>query len=128
MSRYVTIGISMFAGAALASGVIQALHAQAKPPAYVVAEITVNDQDGYTKNYVPLITKSIQESGGKFLARGGQTTSLLGDPPAKRIVILQFDSLDKAKAWGDSKDYKDAQAVGTKTATIRSYAVEGVSP
>jgi uncharacterized protein (DUF1330 family) len=128
MSHYVTVGISMLAGVALGAAPIQTLHAQAKPPAYVVAEISVKDQDGYTKQYLPLITKSIQESGGKFLARGGQTTSFGGDPPAKRIVILQFDSFDKAKAWSDSKDYANAQAVGTKMATIRSYVVEGASP
>ena len=128
MSRYVTIGISMLTGAALGVAAIQTLHAQAKPLAYVVAEITIKDQDGYTKEYLPLITKSIQESGGKFLARGGQTASFVGDPPAKRVVILQFDSFDKAKAWADSKDYTDAQAVGIKMATLRNYAVEGVSP
>jgi uncharacterized protein (DUF1330 family) len=128
MNQYMTVGLSVLAGATLGAIAIQTLHAQAKPPAYVVAEITITDQDGYTKQYLPLITKSIQASGGKFLARGGQTISFLGDPPAKRIVVLQFESLDKAKAWGDSKDYKDAQAIGTKTATIRNYAVEGVSP
>ena len=128
MNRYMTVGLSILAGTTLGAVAIQTLHAQAKPLAYVVAEITIKDQDGYTKEYLPLITKSIQESGGKFLARGGQTISFVGDPPAKRVVVLQFDSLDKAKAWGDSKDYKDAQAIGAKMATIRNYAVEGVSP
>ena len=128
MNRYMTVGLSVLAGTALGAVAIQTLHAQAKPFAYVVAEITVKDQDGYTKEYVPLITKSIQESGGKFLARGGQTISFQGDPPAKRVVVIQFDGLDKAKAWTGSKDWNDAQAVGNKMATIRSYAVEGVSP
>ena len=39
MKTYYTVGLSMLAGAALGAGAIQALHAQAKPPVYYVAEI-----------------------------------------------------------------------------------------
>ena len=63
----------MAASFALGGLAVQGLHAQAKPPAYVVAEVTVKDQDGYTKEFLPAIGKAIQAEGGKFIARGYAT-------------------------------------------------------
>jgi uncharacterized protein (DUF1330 family) len=128
MSRYLTIGLSMIAGAALGVTAVQTLHAQAKPMAYVIAENTVNNQDAYLKDFAPAITKAIEANGGKYLARGGKTASVHGTAPAGRIVILQFESLDKAQAWANSQPTKDAFAIGEKYAAIRDYIVEGVSP
>jgi hypothetical protein len=68
----VTVGLSMVAGAALGAAAIQTLHAQAKPMGYSIAENVVNDQNGYTKEFIPPITKTIQDAGGKFIVRGGK--------------------------------------------------------
>ena len=54
----------------LALGAASVLHAQAKPPAYVFAEINVKDQDGYTKDYLPKVQAHIKEFGGKYLGGG----------------------------------------------------------
>jgi hypothetical protein len=64
--RHITVGLAMVASAALGAAAVQTLHAQAKPPAYNIAEITIKDQDGYNKEYLPLVTKSITDAGGKF--------------------------------------------------------------
>ena len=128
MKPYLTVGLFMLASATLGALAIQTLHAQAKSPAYVIVEFSIKDQDAYTKEYVPLIRKSIQGFGGIFMARSGKTISFQGDPPAPRVVVLRFESLDKAQAWADSKEYKDAKNIGNKVATFRSYAVEGVLP
>jgi uncharacterized protein (DUF1330 family) len=77
---------------------------------------------------VPPVVKSIQDAGGKFIVRGGKTISVVGSPPAPRVVIIQFDSLDKAQAWLNSPAYKAAQSIGEKYATFRGYQVEGVAP
>jgi hypothetical protein len=61
----------LVAGMALGAAAVQTLHAQAKPPAFQIVEVTVNDQDGFSKEFVPLISKVQQDVGGKFLARGG---------------------------------------------------------
>jgi uncharacterized protein (DUF1330 family) len=127
MNRSITMGAAMLAGAALGAAAVQTLHAQAKPPAYYVAEITVKDQDGYSKEFIPPATKALQEGGGKFLAGGGKTIALQGAPPAPRIVVIQFDNLDKAEAWWNSSAQKSAVTIGEKYATFRSYTVEGLS-
>lgn len=128
MNRLITIALAMFVGAGLGAAAVQGLHAQAKPPAFNIAEITVTNDEGYNKEYVPPIVKSIQDSGGKFIVRGGKTISVVGAPPAPRVVIIQFDSLDKAQAWVNSTAYKAAQAIGDRYATFRGYQIEGVSP
>jgi uncharacterized protein (DUF1330 family) len=128
MNQRIALGLAMLAGVAIGATAIQGLHAQAKPPAFFIAENTVTNQDGYTKEFLPPVTKSIQDEGGKFLARGGKTVSYLGPPPAPRVVVIQFESMDKAQAWMNSSSNKAAQAIGDKYATFRGYAVEGVSP
>ena len=128
MHRQITLGLAMIAGAVLGAAAVQTLHAQTKPPAYNIAEITINDQDGYTKEYLPVITKALTDAGGKFLVRGGKTISYEGAAPAPRVVVIQFESLDKLQALYDSAPYKQAVAIGDKYATQRIFGVEGVSP
>ena len=128
MNRHITVGLGMVASAALGATAVQTLHAQTKPPAYNIAEITIKDQDGYNKEYLPLITKALTDAGGKFLVRGGKTISYEGAAPATRVVVIQFESLDKLQALYNSAPYKDAVAAGDKYATQRIFGAEGVSP
>ena len=104
------------------------LHAQTKPPAYNIAEIAIKDQDGYNKEYLPLITKALTDAGGKFVVRGGKAISFEGAPPAPRVVVIQFESLEKLQALYESAPYKQAVAIGDKYATQRIFGVEGVLP
>jgi uncharacterized protein (DUF1330 family) len=129
MNRTVTVGLGMLvAGAALGAAAVQTLYAQAKPPAFQIVEVTVNDQDGFSKEFVPLISKVQQEVGGKFLARGGNTVSYQGAPPAPRIVLIQYDNMEKLKAALESTAMKSAIAVGNKYSTQRIYGIEGLAP
>jgi len=95
-------------------------------PAYIVAEIEVTNVAGY-EAYRPLAGASIAQHGGKFLVRGGKTVATQGVAPAPRVVVIQFESLDKAQAWWDSPAQKAAQAIGDKYATFRSFLVEGLA-
>jgi uncharacterized protein (DUF1330 family) len=128
MNRNITMGLAMLASAALGAAAIETLHAQAKPPAFQITEITVTDQDAYSKEFVPVIGKVTTDAGGKFLARGGQTISVQGAPAAPRIVVVQYDSLDKMKAAFDSAAFKQAIAIGDKYSKARTFGVEGVQP
>jgi uncharacterized protein (DUF1330 family) len=128
MNRQMTMGLAMLGSAALGAAAVQTLHAQAKPPVFQITEITVNNQDGYSKEFLPVIGKLTTDAGGKFLARGGKTISVQGAPPERRIVVVQYDSLDKMQALFDSSAFKQAIAVGNKYATQRTFGVEGVSP
>jgi uncharacterized protein (DUF1330 family) len=101
---------------------------QQKPPAFVVAEITVKDREGYEKNYQKATQKDILDHGGKYLAGGyNKTLSLTGSEPPNRVVILQFPNMDAVKAWQEQGAMDMENTVGTKYASFRIYAVEGVS-
>jgi uncharacterized protein (DUF1330 family) len=119
--------VSVMAGALAGAAAVQALHAQAKPPAFVVGEIDVKNAELLDKEYVPNASKAVRDGGAKYLVLGGKTVSFYGEPP-KRILIMAFDNLEKAEAAFNSAAYKRAKAEGDKYATFRIYAVEGVTP
>ena len=121
----IRIILALFGGVALGAVGVHALHAQAKPPAYVVGEIDVADPDHYFKEYVPPAVKAIVDGGGKYIVRNGKSVALYGEPP-KALAIMRFDSLEKAQAVFGSKAYTDAKAIGDKYAKFRVYAVEGL--
>ena len=125
MNRYFTVGLAMLAGVGLGAAAVQGLHAQGKPPVYLVTEIDVTNVDAYVKEYAPLAQASIKKAGGKLLAASLKVSQIEGTPP-KRVAIQVWDSLDQIQAWRNGADYKDARKIGDKYATFRSYAVEGV--
>ena len=126
MKRSFTVGLAMVAGAALGAAAVEGLHAQAKPPVYQIVEIDVLNQDAYVNDYVPKAQAAIKAAGGKFLAAGGKTTTIEGDPPKNRIVIQQWDSVEKIAAYRASAAFKDLLPLREKLAKFRSFAVEGV--
>ena len=62
-----------------------------------------------------------------MIVRGGKTISYEGAAPAPRVIVVQFESLDKLQGLYNSAPYKNAVAVGDKYATQRIFGVEGVS-
>jgi uncharacterized protein (DUF1330 family) len=126
MKMKYTVGLSPLTGIALGGAAIQTLHAQAKPPAYVISEIDVTDKEAYAKEFVPLAVSALKESGQKQLAAGGQTVSFSGEPPKSRIVLSVFENIDKAKAAYTSPAYLEARKIGDKYAKLRIFAVEAV--
>jgi uncharacterized protein (DUF1330 family) len=93
--------------------------------AFVIAEIDVENPEGYDE-YKPLANESIARHGGRFVARGGKTEVFEGDW-SDRIVILEFESLDAARAWYFSDDYQAAVAVRHRNSRGRIIAVESTA-
>jgi uncharacterized protein (DUF1330 family) len=128
MRTQYTVALSVIAGLALGAAGIKVLHAQAKPMAYSIVFVTVNDQEKYMNEFAPAITKTLQDAGAKYLVRGGKSIPMHGAPPATRIVVAQFESIDRAQEWAASPATKAAYAIGEKYATLNDFIVEGVSP
>ena len=93
--------------------------------AYVIVEIVVKNPEGY-KEYKKLAPLPIAAYGGKYIARGGMAENLEGDWQPNRIVILEFESIEKAKQWLDSEEYREAKGLRHKHATSKMIVVEGV--
>jgi uncharacterized protein (DUF1330 family) len=128
MKSHLKITAAMACGLLVGGGVVQVLHAQTKPPAFVVAEVTVKDETGYNENFLPPAQKTIRDHGGKYLAGGyNKTLSLSGSEPPNRVVLLQFANMDAVKAWRKEGEADLENDVGEKYAKFRVYAVEGVT-
>ncbi|HKS19190.1 MAG TPA: DUF1330 domain-containing protein [Bradyrhizobium sp.] len=121
------VGLGMLASFALGAGIVEGLHAQASPPAYVISEIDVTNAEAYAKEYVPLANKALADSGQKRLVSGGKTIALSGTPPAARVVVSMFESLEKAKAAYSSPAYLEARKIGDQHGKLRIFAVEGIA-
>jgi uncharacterized protein (DUF1330 family) len=127
MNRQITLGLAMLVGAAIGGVAVQGLHAQAKPPAYYVAELDVTNEDAYNKEWAPKVSETVKAAGGDYLARGTNITAIEGTAP-KRLVVSKFDNIDKLKAWRDSAAYKSLLPIRDKAVkTVRAYAIEGVN-
>ena len=93
--------------------------------AYLVVNITVNDPERY-EDYKALAPASIEQYGGKYLARGGRTETLEGSWTPKRMVILEFPSFEQAKAWWSSTEYAKAKAIRPSCSRAELVVVEGL--
>ena len=93
--------------------------------AYVVVDIEVRDAATYER-YKQLAPPSIAAYGGRYIVRGGRTDTLEGEWRPSRLVILEFPSLERARAWWESPAYAEAKALRHATASSEMVAVEGV--
>ena len=95
--------------------------------AYVVVETLVTDPERAAK-YRPLSGASVERHGGRFLARGGAISVLEGSWDPKRVVVIEFPSVEKAREWYESDDYAVARAVRQGAGEWRIVVVEGAPP
>jgi uncharacterized protein (DUF1330 family) len=119
------IAVALVIGVAIGGAAIQGLHAQTKPPAYVVIPILkVNDADAFKTGVVDKATPAfLASAGGHYVVRSQKFTSLDGNPP-ERLAIIEFDSVEKAQAWYDSAAQKEITAARQKSTNSLSFIVE----
>lgn len=93
--------------------------------AYVIFDIDVHDGEGY-QAYRQLGAPTVAQYGGRFVVRGGAAENLEGAWTPKRVVVIEFDTIDGARAWYHSPEYQAAKAVRERTANTIGVIVEGV--
>ena len=93
--------------------------------AYVIAEVDVHDSALF-EEYRKLVPPTITQYGGKYVVRGGTTETKEGGWTPKRIVLLEFPTMTRAREWYDSAEYAPARAMRLKAAKSRVIFVEGV--
>ena len=94
-------------------------------PAYIIVDVEITEKEGY-EEYRRQVPATIAAYGGRFLVRGGALEVLEGAWSPKRCVILEFPSLEQAKAWYNSPEYKPLLALRERSATTNLILVEGV--
>lgn len=92
---------------------------------YIIAEIEVTDPEAFER-YREMVPATIAEFGGRYVVRGGAVESLEGDWSPKRLVVLEFESLEQARAWWASETYRAARDLRQRSSIGRLIAVQGV--
>ena len=94
--------------------------------AYLVADIEVTDPDAYAE-YRRTVGESIAAFGGRFLARGGTTETLEGNWLPKRLVIVEFPTMERLQSWYASPEYAPALALRQRASVSSLVMTEGVA-
>ena|SRR5438105_4747793 len=121
--------VTLVAGLTIGAGAVHVLYAQGTPPAYVVTEIEeVIDAAAFsvvTQRPQAEAAARIQQAGGRYVTRTDKITALDGTPP-KRMIVIAFDSLEKAKAFTTIPSQKEIDANRTKNTKSRAFIVQGM--
>jgi uncharacterized protein (DUF1330 family) len=131
MKQYFGLALGLVAGTVIGAAAVTGLHAQAKPPVYLVSEIDVTNPEAYAREFAPRGQASVRGSGARFAAIGGTAgvgakpiIAIAGTPP-KRVTIQVWDSMEALNKWYKGEEYQAALKIGEQYATFRRYAVEG---
>ena len=91
---------------------------------YVVVELETSDHECMAR-YRELSGPSVERHGGRFLVRGGRFELLEGDWNPERLVVIEFPSVEQAREWYESEDYREARDVRAGAARLQMLLVEG---
>lgn len=92
--------------------------------ALVIVDIEVHNPEAY-QEYLAKITPTVYENGGTYLVRGAATQVVSGNWHPKRMVVMQFPSLEVAQYWATSDAYADIHALRNANASANMVIVEG---
>ena len=92
--------------------------------AYVIAEVEVTDPALY-EDYRKQVAATVQQHGGRFIVRGGAIEPLEGGWVPKRLVLLEFATMQKALGWYRSPEYAPLIKLRQRASRGRLVAVEG---
>ncbi|HEY1657514.1 MAG TPA: DUF1330 domain-containing protein [Candidatus Sulfotelmatobacter sp.] len=96
-------------------------------PGYVVAEVEVHDLDAM-KQYGAKVPDTLAPFDHHYVVLSNKIQALEGDPPKGGIVIIAFDSVEKAREWYDSPAYAAVRPIRQGAAKSRIFIVEGLPP
>ena len=95
-------------------------------PGYVIADVEVTAPELF-EQYRAQVPATIAKYGGRYLVRGGKTESPEGGWTPRRLIVLEFESLARAKEWYDSPEYRPLIALRQRSAKTEIVLVEGMS-
>ena len=94
-------------------------------PAYLIVDIDITDPVRYA-DYIKAVPASIAAYGGKYVVRGGKAQRLEGSWDPKRVVVLQFDTFERALEWWGSEEYREPKALRQSASVSNMILIEGL--
>ena len=92
--------------------------------AYLVVHVDISDMDQY-REYTKLTPPIVESYGGKFIARGGDVVTLEGPEETRRVVLIEFPTMEQLTAWYHSDEYQAAKVVREGAAVASFIGVAG---
>jgi uncharacterized protein (DUF1330 family) len=96
-----------------------------RPPGYVIAEVEVNDP-ATMQRYGAKVPETLAPFSHHYVVLSDKIQALEGEPPKGEIVVIEFDSVEKARAWYDSPAYAAVRPLRQSAAKSRIFIVEGL--
>jgi uncharacterized protein (DUF1330 family) len=93
--------------------------------AYIIVDLEVTEPIEY-EEYKKRAAATVEQYGGKYIVRGGKCETLEGGWHPQRIVVLQFESMERAKEWLNCAEYAEPRKMRHRTAKTRMIVVDGV--
>lgn len=93
--------------------------------AYVITDVEITDADLFGQ-FFERVTSTVEAHGGRFVARGGEIEVRLGSWTPTRLAILEFGSMEQARAWLDSPEYTALDDLRSRAANINMVVTEGL--
>jgi uncharacterized protein (DUF1330 family) len=93
--------------------------------AYVILDVEITDRAAY-EDYKTRAGAALARYGGRFLVRGGTAEVVEGEWTPNRIVVLEFESADRARQWYASPEYAEAKEIRLAASRGNMILVEGV--
>jgi uncharacterized protein (DUF1330 family) len=126
--------IVLLGGIAIGMAGAAVIHAQqaTAPPAYIIAEVekdlSKKQDSAASRKYAEEAPKTLAAFDGKYIVRGAKAQTLEGEVSTGNIVVIAFDSLEKARAWYNSPAYEALKPIRQNSTKSRLLLVEGVIP
>ena len=92
---------------------------------YIIVDVEITDPERY-REYVKAVPPTLELYGGRFLVRGGAAANLEGSWQPKRIIVVQFDTVERARAWWSSEEYAGPKALRQSASVTNMIVVEGL--
>ena len=92
---------------------------------YMVADMNITDRELFAE-FAETVPATVQQYGGRYLIRGGRSEVAQGDWSPDRLVVIEFDSEDQAKAWYDSPEYESPKQTLARCSNSNFIFIEGV--
>ncbi len=92
---------------------------------YLVADMRISDPELFAE-FAEAVPATVEKHGGRYLIRGGKFEVAQGDWTPDRVVVVEFGSMDQAKAWYDSPEFEGPRQTLARSSNSNFVFVEGV--
>jgi uncharacterized protein (DUF1330 family) len=92
--------------------------------AYIIIRVDIRDREAYGR-YMQYTPRVVDQYGGRFIVRGGETETLEGDEETLRMVVVEFPSMDMARGFYRSEEYQAVKGLRLGAGEAQFVAVDG---